>query len=296
MTEHSKDMVQATTQIPSQVTLQNKAQPSPVALFVSDLHLTASMPKTAQAFFDFLAREASHAQQLYLLGDIFEYWAGDDDLDDPFNRQVVAALRAVSDAGTRIFWIAGNRDFLAGEALAQAAGLSLLAEPHTAEIAGLPFVLVHGASVIVDRRDVIPAAIEFAVRVVREALFLANVFKHARTGAAAENGIAHQQRKIIRRRTGCRQPPDADISAPMVLTLYASKTGATLADNLPGGSGTGVTPVTWAIASSPRPPVDSRQTLTERSDPQAPGEAAARGAAHRALTHGVAGFAFVRRG
>lgn len=108
------------------------------------------MPKTAQAFFDFLAREASHAQQLYLLGDIFEYWAGDDDLDDPFNRQVVAALRAVSDAGTRIFWIAGNRDFLAGEALAQAAGLSLLAEPHTAEIAGLPFVLVHGDALCTD--------------------------------------------------------------------------------------------------------------------------------------------------
>ena len=128
----------------------SKAQPTPVALFVSDLHLTASMPKTAQAFFDFLAREASHAQQLYLLGDIFEYWAGDDDLDEPFNRRVVDALRAVSDAGTRIFWIAGNRDFLAGEAFAKAAGLMLLAEPHTTEIAGLPVVLVHGDALCTD--------------------------------------------------------------------------------------------------------------------------------------------------
>lgn len=128
----------------------SKAQPIPVALFVSDLHLTPSMPKTAQAFFDFLAREASRAQQLYLLGDIFEYWAGDDDLAEPFNRRVVDALRVVSDAGTRIFWIAGNRDFLVGDAFAKAAGLTLLAEPHTTEVAGLPIVLMHGDALCTD--------------------------------------------------------------------------------------------------------------------------------------------------
>ncbi|MEO0317747.1 MAG: hypothetical protein RL404_1424 [Pseudomonadota bacterium] len=108
------------------------------------------MPKTAQAFFDFLARDAKPARQLYLLGDIFEYWAGDDDSADPFNRQVIDALRAVSDGGTRIFWIAGNRDFLAGEAFAQAAGLTRLAEPHTTVIAGQPVVLVHGDALCTD--------------------------------------------------------------------------------------------------------------------------------------------------
>lgn len=108
------------------------------------------MPKTAQAFFDFLSRHAKDVPQLYLLGDIFEYWAGDDDSADPFNQRVIDALRAVSDAGTKVYWIAGNRDFLAGAAFAQAAGLTLLAEPHTTEIAGLPVVLVHGDALCTD--------------------------------------------------------------------------------------------------------------------------------------------------
>ena len=60
----------------------NKAQPATVALFVSDIHLSPQMPKTAAAFFRFLDEHAAQARQLYLLGDVFEYWAGDDDLDD----------------------------------------------------------------------------------------------------------------------------------------------------------------------------------------------------------------------
>ena len=145
-TEHGKDSMQQATRSNA----NKQAQPATVALFVSDLHLTATMPKTAQAFFDLLTQEASRAQQLYLLGDIFEYWAGDDDIADPFNQRVVDALRAVSEAGTRIFWIAGNRDFLAGEVFAQAAGLTLLADPCTTEIAGLPVVLTHGDALCTD--------------------------------------------------------------------------------------------------------------------------------------------------
>src|SRR5471032_2281575 len=104
------------------------------ALFISDLHLQAAHPATSAAFFDFLERHARHAQQLYLLGDLFEYWAGDDDLDDPLHRHIIAALRAVSDAGVAVFWIAGNRDFLVGARFAEAAGLTLLPEIHVAEI------------------------------------------------------------------------------------------------------------------------------------------------------------------
>jgi UDP-2,3-diacylglucosamine hydrolase len=120
-----------------------------LALFVSDLHLQASMPRTAAAFFDFLQQRAMHARALYLLGDIFEYWAGDDD-DDPFNRQVIAALRAVADAGVELFWIAGNRDFLVGEAFAEAAGLRLLPDPFVAEFAGSRIVLTHGDALCTD--------------------------------------------------------------------------------------------------------------------------------------------------
>jgi UDP-2,3-diacylglucosamine hydrolase len=114
------------------------------ALFVSDLHLQASHPATAAAFLRFLAQQAAAAQQLYLLGDLFEYWAGDDDIADPFHHSIVTALRAVADAGVAIFWIAGNRDFLVGPAFAEAAGLTLLREPHVVDIQGLRIVLLHG--------------------------------------------------------------------------------------------------------------------------------------------------------
>ncbi|MDB5960007.1 MAG: UDP-2,3-diacylglucosamine hydrolase [Massilia sp.] len=116
----------------------------PVALFISDLHLQESHPRTAEAFFAFLAERAAQAQQLYLLGDLFEYWAGDDDLSSPFNQNVADALRLVSDAGVAVFWIAGNRDFLVGADFARACGLTLLAEPHVANIAGVKVALVHG--------------------------------------------------------------------------------------------------------------------------------------------------------
>lgn len=116
----------------------------PFALFISDLHLQASHPRTLDAFFRFLSERAVHAERLYLLGDIFEYWAGDDDIADPFNARVVASLRAVADAGVSVYWIAGNRDFLVGEAFATAAGLSLLQEPHLIQAGPCRVALVHG--------------------------------------------------------------------------------------------------------------------------------------------------------
>jgi len=113
-------------------------------LFVSDLHLQPARPVLTEAFLRFLDEHALGAKQLYLLGDIFEYWAGDDDLPDPFHQQIVSALRRVSDAGVQLFWIAGNRDFLVGEAFATAAGLTLLPETWVIDACGQRIVLVHG--------------------------------------------------------------------------------------------------------------------------------------------------------
>ena len=115
-----------------------------LALLISDLHLQESHPRTADAFFRFLDVQAAQADQLYLLGDIFEYWAGDDDLGTPFHARVVNALRAVADRGVELFWMAGNRDFLVGTGFAGAAGLTLLAEPHVVTLGGRRIALVHG--------------------------------------------------------------------------------------------------------------------------------------------------------
>ena len=130
--------------------IDSKAQPETVALFVSDLHLSADMPRTTAAFFSFLHEQATAARELYLLGDIFEYWAGDDDLGDAFHQQVCAELKAVAARGVRIYWIAGNRDFLAGPAFAAAAGLTLLNDPHVAELAGQRLLLLHGDAQCID--------------------------------------------------------------------------------------------------------------------------------------------------
>ena len=141
----------------SQLSAAKKAQPETVALFVSDLHLQETMPRTTRAFFDFLRQHAIHAQQLYLLGDVFEYWAGDDDMATPYHQQVIGAIRAVSDAGVAVFWIAGNRDFLVGTGFAQASGLTLLPDPFVTTIAGQRVVLAHGdASAVVRARICVP--------------------------------------------------------------------------------------------------------------------------------------------
>ncbi|QDF96187.1 UDP-2,3-diacylglucosamine diphosphatase [Azoarcus sp. DD4] len=99
------------------------------ALFISDLHLAEDQPATVTAFLDFLRGPAREAGSLFILGDLFEYWAGDDDIDDSFNRRISNALRALASTGTAIFFITGNRDLLAGAGFAAAAGLQLLSDP-----------------------------------------------------------------------------------------------------------------------------------------------------------------------
>ena len=101
-----------------------QAQPATAALFVSDLHLQTAMPRTTTAFLNFLQTQATKTRQLYLLGDIFEAWAGDDDISDAFNMQVVEEIKKISDRGIDVFWIAGNRDFLVGDQFAK--GLATL--------------------------------------------------------------------------------------------------------------------------------------------------------------------------
>ena len=132
-----------------------KAQSEMVALFVSDIHLQGQMPATTRAFLAFLTGPARHTEQLYLLGDLFEYWAGDDDIDAPFNRAIVDALRALSDAGIAVFWIAGNRDFLVGDGFAKATGATLLTDGTVMQLAGQRIVLAHGDAQCTDDIDYI---------------------------------------------------------------------------------------------------------------------------------------------
>ncbi|PRC91891.1 UDP-2,3-diacylglucosamine diphosphatase [Solimicrobium silvestre] len=126
------------------------ARPKAVALFISDLHLQAEMPATTAAFLTFLEQHGTKAEQLYLLGDIFEYWAGDDDLSSPFPQQIAQALRRVSDAGVALFWMAGNRDFLVGNAFSAATNATLLTDPHILEYNSQRYLITHGDQLCTD--------------------------------------------------------------------------------------------------------------------------------------------------
>ena len=114
-------------------------------LLISDLHLEEERPDITRAFLDFLAGRARSAQALYILGDFFEVWIGDDAMT-PFQRSICMALRALSDSGTRIFLMHGNRDFLLGKAFCKTAGATLLKDPSVVQMNGEPVLLMHGDS------------------------------------------------------------------------------------------------------------------------------------------------------
>jgi len=119
------------------------------ALFISDLHLCDERPETIRAFLAFLLTTASQAEALYILGDLFEYWAGDDD-DTPLGGLVAEQLVVLSENGTQVYFIAGNRDFLLGQSFAERAGIKLLADPTLIELDGSRILLSHGDELCTD--------------------------------------------------------------------------------------------------------------------------------------------------
>ncbi|MBD8683845.1 UDP-2,3-diacylglucosamine diphosphatase [Pseudomonas sp. CFBP 13719] len=114
-------------------------------LLISDLHLQEERPDITRAFLDFLGGRARSAEALYILGDFFEAWIGDDAMT-PFQSSICAALRALSDGGTKIFLMHGNRDFLIGSTFCKKAGCTLLADPSVVRLNGEPVLLMHGDS------------------------------------------------------------------------------------------------------------------------------------------------------
>ncbi|CAD5377940.1 UDP-2,3-diacylglucosamine pyrophosphatase [Pseudomonas sp. OF001] len=114
-------------------------------LFIADLHLEAQRPDIVRAFLHFLDTRAAGAEALYILGDFFEVWIGDDGMDE-FQRSIASALRRLSDKGTRIYLMHGNRDFLLGKGFCREAGCTLLREGSVVELYGEPVLLLHGDS------------------------------------------------------------------------------------------------------------------------------------------------------
>lgn len=112
---------------------------------ISDLHLDETRPAITQAFFQFLHGPAAGAEALYILGDFFEVWIGDDD-DAPLAEEVAQQLKSYSEKGSRLYFMHGNRDFLLGQDYAQRCGATLLEDPSLVTLAGAPVLLMHGDS------------------------------------------------------------------------------------------------------------------------------------------------------
>jgi UDP-2,3-diacylglucosamine hydrolase len=121
-------------------------------LFISDMHLDARHPEITRQFLHFLDTEALQADALYILGDLFELWIGDDD-PDPEKRRIIAALRAFTDKGIPCFVMQGNRDFLYGEQFARDSGCQLLEDPVIVHLYGERVLVTHGDALCTDDRS-----------------------------------------------------------------------------------------------------------------------------------------------
>jgi UDP-2,3-diacylglucosamine hydrolase len=142
----------------------------PATLFISDLHLDGSRPGIDSQFLEFLRTEARDAQALYILGDLFETWIGDDD-PDPGKRRIVQGLRSLTAGGVACYVMHGNRDFLLGKRFCAESGTRLIDDGTVIDLYGRRVLLLHGDTLCIDdpayqrlRRIVRNPLVQFAMR------------------------------------------------------------------------------------------------------------------------------------
>jgi len=119
------------------------------SLFISDLHLSEDRPAANERFLAFIEDTGARADALYVLGDLFEYWIGDDDLANPFNGVIAGFFRRLTEGGTRLYFMHGNRDFLVADGFAAATGATLLPDPSVVQ----GVLLMHGDTLCTDDLD-----------------------------------------------------------------------------------------------------------------------------------------------
>jgi UDP-2,3-diacylglucosamine hydrolase len=112
-------------------------------LFISDLHLAWDKPEITKRFLDFLDNRVTKASTLYILGDLFDAWVGDDDFSPP-NAKIRDSLKRLTESGVKVYFQQGNRDFLLGNQFCEDTGIVLLDDPYQIELCGVPTLLMHG--------------------------------------------------------------------------------------------------------------------------------------------------------
>ena len=120
------------------------------SLFISDLHLCESRPHITQAFIQFLETTATHAEALYILGDLFEYWAGDDAIGLGKHAEIIHSLKKLASQNVQLYFMHGNRDFLIGRDFADASSIMILPDPSLVTLYDKPLLLSHGDALCTD--------------------------------------------------------------------------------------------------------------------------------------------------
>lgn len=179
------------------------------ALFISDLHLTPERPEVVQSFLDFV--QGADSASLYILGDLFEAWVGDDD-DSPLARSVTGALAAASARGMRLHFLAGNRDFAVGRRFARITGVHLLGDRELVSVAGRRLLLLHGDTLCTD--DV---AYQRFRRRIRNPLVLCAL---RRLPLAMRRRIAQRWRAASVRHNSNKPENIMDVSEPAVIAAF----------------------------------------------------------------------------
>ncbi len=184
-------------------------------LFISDLHLCGARPAITGLFLDFLRRRARAAQALYILGDLFEYWIGDEAAGQKEFHPAVAGLRELTDAGTPVFVMHGNRDFLMGHGFEKASGCRLLADPARIDLYGTPTLLMHGDTLCTDDVEYM----QFR-NTVRNASWQKEFLEKS---VAERDRIVHEYREISKNSTAAKEPEIMDVNQQAVEAIMRAQ-------------------------------------------------------------------------
>jgi UDP-2,3-diacylglucosamine hydrolase len=180
-------------------------------LFVSDIHLDGEAPEAVEQFLDFLRSHAADVEALYILGDLFEAWVGDDD-PDPTKARVCEGLRALTNRGTGCFILHGNRDFLLGREFCRNTGSRLLADPVVLDLNGERVLLTHGDALCTD---------DFSYQELRSIVRNAEWQRRFLSLPIADRELlANKARAGSRQHTSRTIPNIMDVNADAVSTAY----------------------------------------------------------------------------
>ena len=182
--------------------------PPAASLFISDLHLTAARPDITARFHNFLERHSTGCKALYILGDLFDAWVGDDDLADPLHAEIASALLRATQGGLAIHLMHGNRDFLLGERFCRASGARPLPDPSVIVLGGNRTLLSHGDALCTDDIDY-----QSFRRMVRDPAWQAGFLEKP---LAERHAIARELRARSERVKGEKRPEIMDVNPQAV--------------------------------------------------------------------------------